>query len=252
MKTITKDDIRRARALIEDEKNWTTVAFARAKNGCSVDPESPNACQFSGLGALRRARVLGAREDSIDLRCQGLIGIAQTVTLINDDEGHAAVLALFDQMIERAPESAMTDALIPQDFEEAGKYGNLGPHYFAARRVVDGAMASFTSEHLDGIAKTATDALYEKLQSVIEDSLWSDAEMNLQGKMWQMVDQIVRGILSGEQWIVDRYVLGSRYECDKVREAVARHFEDDVAKARISDLESEIARLNEQVRWLSR
>lgn len=135
---------------------------------------------------------------------------------------------------------------------DAEKFETLGPAYFAARRVVEAAMRDFTSEHLDGLAKTATDAIYEKLQEALEDHLWSDAELNLQGKMWRMVDQIVQGMLSGERWIVDRYALGPRYDCEAARKALSAHFEDEIANARIADLEAEIEKLKQDVAWLRR
>lgn len=137
------------------------------------------------------------------------------------------------------------------NIEDAARYDTLGPAYFASRRVVEAAMRDFTNEHLKDIAKVATDSIYEKVQSAVEDHLWSDAEMNLQGKMWRMVDQVVQGILSGERWVVERYALGSRYDCEKARKAIAAHFEDEIAKARIADLEAEVERLkqdNERMR----
>lgn len=77
--------------------------------------------------------------------------------------------------------------------------------------------------------------------------LWSDAEMNLQGKSWRMVDEIVRGILSGEKWLIERYALGDRYDCDKIREAVARHIPREIMQARIADLEAENERLRKDL-----
>lgn len=136
--------------------------------------------------------------------------------------------------------------------EDAAQYETLGPVYFAARRVVEAAMHDFTNDHLKEIAKTTTDAIYEKVQTAVEDHLWSDAELNLQGKMWRMVDQIVQGILSGEKWIADRYALGTRYDCGAARKAIAAHFEDAIAKARIADLEAEVERLKKDNEWLRR
>ncbi len=134
----------------------------------------------------------------------------------------------------------MTDIFTPEDMQETEKHNSLGPHYFAAQRIVDQAMAGFVAAHFDGIIKTAVDSL-------LEAAIFDDAGSNIQGKIWRMVDEVVRGILSGERWPMERWALGTRYECQKVREAVAAYIPDEIARARIADLEAEVKRLTERV-----
>ncbi len=135
-----------------------------------------------------------------------------------------------------------------QELQEGQKYQALGPHYFSSRRIVEGAMQSLSDRDMQEVIKTFVDDAYRKLQQAVEDSLWSDAEVNLQNQMWRTVDEIVKGILSGERWAMERYALGPKYECDKIRKAVAKHIPDELAAARIADLEAELARVNEDLK----
>lgn len=139
----------------------------------------------------------------------------------------------------------MTDNLL----NPADEDGTLGPAYFAARRAVEQAMQPFTNEMLGPILKEATDAFYKKLQDTVESFLWLDAEMNLQGKMWRMVDETVKALLSGEEWAVKRYCLGPRYDHDKVRAATAKHIPQELQDARIADLQAENAQLAKDLEW---
>lgn len=149
-------------------------------------------------------------------------------------------------------EATFTD----DDIAEGAAHPALGPAYFAARRVVEGAMAAFQDEHIEQhvkpIIKKTSDELYEHLMRTTQDYLWSNAEMNLQGEMWRMVDQIVKALLSGEGWAVKKYVLGERYDCDKVRATVAQHVPVELQDARIADLEAEVTRLTDEIAWLRR
>lgn len=89
-----------ARDLIADPERWTKHTFARDAKGKEVDPKSPDATCFCGLGALIKvvngdlaafkwARVALADAD-----------IEHTVSMVNDFQGHDAVLSLFDKAIE--------------------------------------------------------------------------------------------------------------------------------------------------------
>jgi hypothetical protein len=110
-------------------------------------------------------------------------------------------------------------------------------------------MAGFEAEHfkpmIDKFGREFADALWES----VKDHLLSDTELNLQGSMWHQVDQIMQGALSGERWIMDRYVLGDKYDCGKARAAIAKHIGDELAAKRIEDLEAEVAKLKEDLAW---
>ncbi len=132
---------------------------------------------------------------------------------------------------------------------EAEGYETLGPAYFAAQRVVEDAMKAYTTEHAAPLVKEATDKFYAAIQQCIEDALWSDAEMNLRGKMWRMVDETVKALLSGEKWALKQYALGSRYDGEKVRAAIANHIPEELQNKRISDLEARIGELEKDIAY---
>jgi hypothetical protein len=129
------------------------------------------------------------------------------------------------------------------DYKKGEQWPALGPCYSASQRIVEEALAHLTADDARKIADGIAKQVYERIYEVAEDALWSDAEVNLQGKMWRMVDEVVRGILSGERWVMVRYALGSRYDCDKIREAVAKHIPQEIMQARIADLEADNERL---------
>lgn len=134
----------------------------------------------------------------------------------------------------------------------AEQYQNLGPAYFAAGEIAEQFMSSFTEEQfrplIDKFAREFNDRLWNDLES----SLLGDTQSNLQSSMWRMVDQCVTAILSGERWVMEKYALGSRYDCDKVRETVAKHIPAELQNKRVADLEEEVKRLREDNEFLRR
>jgi hypothetical protein len=141
--------------------------------------------------------------------------------------------------------------ITPEDLIEAEKFETLSPAYFAARRVTERAMAAFTDEHLKPLIDKAADEFRDKLWTQVQDSIWSDTEMNLQGTMWCAIDEIVKALMGGQQWALKRYIAGPSYDCDKIREAAWSHalriMPDAVLTARIAELEEQNKRLTEQV-----
>jgi hypothetical protein len=98
--------LKAARSLIEDKERWCPGQLARDSLGRTVRPTDSTAVQRCALGAL----VAAAHEFTADsyqahelatAAMRPLIG-ATTLTHINDVEGHAAVLALFDAAISAA------------------------------------------------------------------------------------------------------------------------------------------------------
>ena len=95
--------LERARALIEDERHWCRGELARDAVGLSVGPTDGSAVKRCALGAL----VAAACEVTSDPRLahelaltamRPLVGTT-SLTHINDVEGHAAVLILFELAI---------------------------------------------------------------------------------------------------------------------------------------------------------
>ena len=95
--------VERARALIADESHWCRGELARDANGMGVCPMSDEAVKRCGLGALIMAayRIIPDHRRAYDLAIKAMRPLHGSATLVNvnDLRGHAAVLALFDEVI---------------------------------------------------------------------------------------------------------------------------------------------------------
>src|SRR5262249_26258871 len=95
--------VERARALVANEQHWCRRYLALDINGVVVSPTSANAVKRCGLGAV----IAAAYELTHDFDAAHQLGHeamrprygAATVIHVNDVRGHAAVLALFDEVI---------------------------------------------------------------------------------------------------------------------------------------------------------
>lgn len=149
----------------------------------------------------------------------------------------------------------MDDAPIftEEDIEFGENTPILGPEYSAARRFMEGFAESLREEHLqpftDEIVKTITDKIREKVWEDFNDYLLMDTEYNAANAIRSMVNDTVKALLSGEKWAMERYPLAARYDAEKVRAAIAAHIPDDIAKARIADLENQVADLSQRLEW---
>jgi hypothetical protein len=95
--------VERARALIADESHWCRGELARDSNGMGVCAMSEGAVKRCGLGALIMAayQITSDRQEAVGLAIKAMRPLHGSATLmqINDTSGHAAVLALFDEVI---------------------------------------------------------------------------------------------------------------------------------------------------------
>jgi len=102
-KPISRHVIERARMLIADESQWCRGALARDERGRQVDPTDTTARQRCAFGALVAAafELIGDIKQAHDLAnvAARAIRCASALIKTNDTEGHAAVLALFDQAL---------------------------------------------------------------------------------------------------------------------------------------------------------
>lgn len=149
----------------------------------------------------------------------------------------------------------MTDPIFTDaDIAEGLANPALGPEYFAARSFMERVLAGFREEHIkplaDEITKEVTDKIAEKVWQVFQDSLLSDTEYNAQMVIERMVNDTVKALLSGDKWAMRRYPLASRYDAEAVRAAIAAHIPDELAKARIADLEAKVASLQKSLAWV--
>jgi hypothetical protein len=96
--------LRRARELISDPERWTTELAARDECNGSVAPWDESAVCWCAVGAMERAaHDLGVRVSSnaYSAAMERLYALSphNSVVQVNDVEGHAAVLALFDKAL---------------------------------------------------------------------------------------------------------------------------------------------------------
>jgi len=128
--------------------------------------------------------------------------------------------------------------------EATGKnYSALGPAYFSARDASERFMEGFEAEQFKPLLKKFTTAFTDEMWEKFDDFLMSDTQLNIQGHIWRDVDAIVEAILGGYQWALQRYVLPDRINCERIREAVAKHIPREIMDKRIEDLEKELADL---------
>ena len=95
--------VKRARSLIADEQHWCRGDLARDRNGEEVSPTAASAVKRCGLGAVIAAayELTHDVDAAHDLALTALRPSYGTSTMVrvNDMRGHAAVLALFDDVI---------------------------------------------------------------------------------------------------------------------------------------------------------
>jgi hypothetical protein len=136
-------------------------------------------------------------------------------------------------------------------FEKGEQNPVLGPAYFSARDAAEKFMAGFEAEQfkplLEKFVKQMSDQFTEVMWEKFQEWLIDDTQRNIQGAMWRDVDAILIAMLGGEQWILRKYILGERYDCEKVRATLAALIPAEIQEKRIADLEKENKRLRESL-----
>lgn len=126
----------------------------------------------------------------------------------------------------------------------------LGPEYRASERFAAGVMKDFQEEHLQPIIKMISDQVNDKLWDVARDWLLTDTEINVAGAVRYMVRQTVDALLTGKQWAMDQYPYADYSRGEDIRKAVAAHGSDELLMRRIADLEEELVKRDETIRFL--
>ena len=139
-----------------------------------------------------------------------------------------------------------------EDLQDAVRCPTLGPAYFAARRMAEALMAGTESSPFQSVAKKCVDDIQTAVYQYAEDYLRSDMESNLQHHMRDMVERTVTALLTGEAWAMQQYPMSQYHDGEAIRKAVAQHGGEPLLTARIADLEKEVARLTESLKWYSR
>jgi hypothetical protein len=143
----------------------------------------------------------------------------------------------------------MATAFTADDIEQGEQYPSLSPEYFAARRVAEAVMTKFEPEHFKPLIDAFADQFRDKLWDDVRDYLINDTEQNIHTQICHMVEGTVRALLTGEQWAMNRYPFCDYRDGPKIRAAIAEHSCDEVAKRRIADLEKEVDRLTDSLRY---
>lgn len=136
---------------------------------------------------------------------------------------------------------------------EANNHTALGAEYFAAREAAERFLVHWQQEHAEQLAeaivKPVLDAVQEKVWDAFRDWLLSDAEMNAQTAMRRMVEDSVLALIGGEKWANVKYISPEGYRTEKVRETLSKLYSDQIKDGRIADLEAEVARLQDNLRF---
>jgi hypothetical protein len=100
----TVEILRAARERISDPERWCTEFFAKTASGESANPSEPSARQWCVRGACQAGGRGGAQLRAVELLYEAAAG--ESVTNINDLQGHAAALNLLDRAISLAEEAS--------------------------------------------------------------------------------------------------------------------------------------------------
>jgi hypothetical protein len=91
--------LKRARRRISDPQRWTQGFAAREADGMPVCPQDDDAASWCAVGSLRVEALLAGDVGRAYNRLYAAAGKAPED--VNDDEGHAPVLEMFDEAIRR-------------------------------------------------------------------------------------------------------------------------------------------------------
>ncbi|WP_333571356.1 hypothetical protein [Sphingomonas sp.] len=134
--------------------------------------------------------------------------------------------------------------------EDEAMFPVLGPEYGASNRLAEAMTAKFNEEHLKPLVESVADAFREKLWDDVRDWLLADTEQNVAGAVRDMVGQTIDALLTGKEWAMARYPYADYSRGEEIRKAVARHAGDTMLTRRVAELEAEVAKRDETIRYL--
>lgn len=134
--------------------------------------------------------------------------------------------------------------------KEAESYSSLGAEYFAARDIAQRYMAKFEAEHFYGLLKVFIDRFRDEMWNDITAFFLSDAESNLASEIRHRVEYCIQALLTGNKSYITQFVLPEYGTfSEEIRAAVAKHIPEELRNRRIADLEKELERVKEQLKW---
>jgi len=138
--------------------------------------------------------------------------------------------------------------------KQANEHPTLGGEYFAAREAAERFLKHWQEEHAEQLAeaimKPVLNEIKERVWDAFRDWLLSDTEYNAHLTMSRMVEDSVMALIGGDKWANVKYISPEGYRTEKVRETLAKLYSDEIKDGRIADLEKEVARLNDTIRFL--
>lgn len=168
------------------------------------------------------------------------------------DEATKASLSTMDALMGDLVKMLTPKAprVMPEEWIAEGEtYPTLGPNYFAGRRIAEAFTERFEADCFKPLLDDFVRQFQEKLGEVVTDYMIENTESGIQQAIWYQIDRSVEALLSGEQWALGKYALGSRYDCDKIRAAVAKHIPTELQDKRIADLEAQLAEANKSLEY---
>lgn len=132
---------------------------------------------------------------------------------------------------------------IRTDAELCEHYPTIEPEWTRGHEKAEQVIAQFEAEHFKPILEKLSDAMSERLWNLLRDYLLSDTESNIEGHMRHRIESSVQALLGAERWAVDKYVM-DKYDAGKdIRKTLAALIPQELQDARINDLETELAKL---------
>lgn len=108
----TIEILTRAKALIQDPKNWTQGEYARSAEGIPIGERHPRATCFCSMGAIRR--VTGSSSNLFYKNLDALRAVevvtCEPLSEYNDSHTHAEVIAKFNEAIAAAKAAQETQS----------------------------------------------------------------------------------------------------------------------------------------------
>lgn len=139
---------------------------------------------------------------------------------------------------------------------EAERHPSLGAEYFDAKNAAERFLAHWKQEHAEqfaeAIVKPVLDIILDRVWDAFRDFLLEDTEQNVQNEMRDMVERSVRALIGGNKWANVKYLQTEYGDGQKIRETLAKLYSDEIKDGRIADLEKQVARLEEDLRWARR
>lgn len=119
----------------------------------------------------------------------------------------------------------------------------LGAEYERARRVAGSIVNAFSAKYFEPMIKEFSEKLYSELLNSTDVFFESDVESNLQSEIWHATSSVVRALLSGEKWALNKYPLNKSHDGEKIRACIFKEHKDELIGLRVVELEAENERL---------